>query len=81
MDNYSLTWDLDVLYAGGSDSSAFAEELSGMETDIVKLTSELQSAVEPSAAAPRTQEQESHFGSVVCMDGFCSIYSHTASAG
>ena len=62
MDNYSLTWDLNVLYAGGSDSSAFAEELSGMETDIVKLTSELQSAVEPSTAAPRTQSKKVTLG-------------------
>ena len=61
MDNYSLTWDLNVLYAGGSDSSAFAEELSGMETDIVKLTSELQSAVEPSTA-PRTQSKKVTLG-------------------
>lgn len=48
MENYSLTWDLDVLYAGGSHSSDFAEELSGMEADIARLTSELKTVSEAS---------------------------------
>ena len=80
MDNYPITWDLDVIYAGGSSSSAFVEELGGMETDIVKLTSELQSAVEPAALAPHTQSKKVTLGSVVCMDGRCSIDSAAASA-
>ncbi|BBH24765.1 oligoendopeptidase [Paenibacillus baekrokdamisoli] len=48
MTNYTLTWDLDAIYEGGSDSSAFVAELAGMEADIEVLTQELQAAAEQS---------------------------------
>ncbi|MBH5317480.1 M3 family oligoendopeptidase [Paenibacillus sp. GSMTC-2017] len=34
---YPLTWDLEVIYPGGSSSEAFAQELAGMESNIGKL--------------------------------------------
>ncbi|WP_219838699.1 M3 family oligoendopeptidase [Paenibacillus sp. R14(2021)] len=39
--HYPTTWDLDAIYAGGSSSSAFLEELGGMERDIEALAKEL----------------------------------------
>jgi len=38
---YPLVWDLDVFYEGGSASSAFKQELQGMEGDIAQLESML----------------------------------------
>ncbi|QAY66785.1 M3 family oligoendopeptidase [Paenibacillus protaetiae] len=37
MSTYPLTWNLDVIYEGGSSSPAFAAELQGIEQDVVKL--------------------------------------------
>ncbi|WP_138752799.1 M3 family oligoendopeptidase [Paenibacillus sinopodophylli] len=39
---YPQSWDLDVLYEGGSGSAAFQEELAGIEDDIVRLDGLLQ---------------------------------------
>ncbi|NBD27670.1 M3 family oligoendopeptidase [Paenibacillus glycinis] len=48
MTHYPMTWDLDVIYPGGSSSAAFLEELAGMERDIAALTGEL-AALAPNA--------------------------------
>ncbi|RIX52761.1 M3 family oligoendopeptidase [Paenibacillus nanensis] len=37
MSKYPMTWDLDAIYPGGSDSAAFAKELAGMEAGIAEL--------------------------------------------
>ncbi|MBB3112917.1 pepF/M3 family oligoendopeptidase [Paenibacillus phyllosphaerae] len=39
--SYPQTWNLDVIYAGGSNSAEFKAELEGMERDIDALASEL----------------------------------------
>ncbi|GFN32075.1 M3 family oligoendopeptidase [Paenibacillus xylaniclasticus] len=41
---YPMTWDLESIYAGGSSSNAFKEELSGMERDIEELIRSLDEA-------------------------------------
>jgi oligoendopeptidase F len=38
---YPQSWDLDVLYEGGSSSAAFLQELKGIEEDIMKLDAAL----------------------------------------
>jgi oligoendopeptidase F len=38
---YPQSWDLDVLYEGGSSSAAFLQELKGIEEDIAKLDAAL----------------------------------------
>ncbi|WP_028560639.1 M3 family oligoendopeptidase [Paenibacillus pinihumi] len=41
MKNLSLTWNLDSIYEGGSNSQTFAAELAGLEQDINKLGASL----------------------------------------
>lgn len=38
---YPLTWELDSIYEGGSGSTAFMQELKGMEEDMERLDAEL----------------------------------------
>ncbi|MBM7566947.1 M3 family oligoendopeptidase [Paenibacillus sacheonensis] len=54
MTNYPMTWDLDVIYEGGSNSAAFLAELAGMERDIESLTGEL--AALAAGAAPSAEQ-------------------------
>ncbi|CAM4314069.1 M3 family oligoendopeptidase [Paenibacillus alkaliterrae] len=41
MKGYPQSWNLDVIYEGGSGSSAFAQELKGIEVDIAQLDAAL----------------------------------------
>ncbi|MBP3965790.1 M3 family oligoendopeptidase [Paenibacillus lignilyticus] len=49
------TWNLENIYAGGSGSAAFNEELNGMERDIDVLTRELSAA--SASGAPASPDQ------------------------
>lgn len=44
MEKLSLTWDLESIYAGGSSSAQFQEELAGMERNLAEMSRLIQSA-------------------------------------
>ncbi|WP_308635968.1 M3 family oligoendopeptidase [Paenibacillus silvisoli] len=50
-----MSWNLETIYAGGSGSAAFAEELKGVERDIEELTRGLADASEGGADASLEQ--------------------------
>ncbi|RAP77056.1 M3 family oligoendopeptidase [Paenibacillus montanisoli] len=50
-----MSWDLETIYAGGSGSAAFAEELKGLERDIDELDRSLEQASESGSAASAKQ--------------------------
>ncbi|SEN86141.1 M3 family oligoendopeptidase [Paenibacillus sp. OV219] len=52
---YPQSWDLEALYAGGSRSVAFLQELSGIEADIEALSQQLAEAKSEGAEAPAVE--------------------------
>ncbi|TYP71794.1 M3 family oligoendopeptidase [Paenibacillus methanolicus] len=71
---FPQVWDLDVIYPGGSKSSAFVQELDGMERDIRALEEELQAAKGDSPTAAQlagwTAVVQSVLGRVHQADSF-----------